>query len=552
MKRHYFILFAVCLMISVSSCNYLDTKIDTQITPEILNADYSKLANLGYAPYTYIRNGFYLMDNNIPAAMSDEAEQTASTSNVQLFNDGSWNAYNNPDNPYSYYYQGIRAANFFLENSANYKSQLAQNRDTLSDGGNQYHLDVADIGWMRGEAHILRAFFYYDLIKRYGGVPLVTKTLSLTDNLDLPRADYNTIVDFIVSEIDNYKDSLQVNWTAYAAGKDGRFTKGAALALKSRVLLYAASPLHNPNNDLSKWAAAAKAAHDVIALNKYSLSSNYQQLFLLSNSATDLEIIWSIRTGATNSMEKANYPIGTPGGNSGITPSQNLVSEYEYTATPNPANPYANRDPRLGYSIVTNNSTWNGRTIEIYPGGTDSRDNANTSRTGYYLKKFLDDNLYLIQNQTVIHNWVMFRYAEILLNYAEAMNEAYGPDQDNGYGLTARTAVNMVRNRTGVKMPAVVAANQSEMRDKIKHERMIELAFEDHRYWDLLRWKDAEVALNQPLIGIKADMNGTANFTYTAFNVENRVFVAPKMYYYPIPQTEINKSNGVLIQNQGW
>jgi hypothetical protein len=552
MRKKYLILFAAWSITGFSGCNYLDTKIDTQITPETLNSDYSKLQNLGYASYTYIRNGFYLIDNNIPAPMSDEAEQTAPSSGVQLFNQGSWNAYNNPDNPYSYYYQGIQAANFFLDYTVDYKNQLAQNRDTLSDNGHQYDLDVADIGWMRGEAHILRAFFYYDLIKRYGGVPLVTKTLSLTDSLNLPRTDYDTVVDFIVSEIDNYKDSLQVNWKTYDSDKDGRFTQGAALALKSRVLLYAASPLHNESNDLSKWAAAAQAAHDVIALNQYSLSTNYRQLFLGSNSTTDNEIIWSIRCGPTNSMEIENYPIGTPGGNSGVTPSQNLVADYEYPGTPDPGNPYKNRDPRLGFSIVTNNSTWNSRTIEIYSGGTDSWNNTNASKTGYYLKKFLDDNLYLTQNQTVVHNWVMFRYAEILLNYAEAMNEAYGPDLDNGYGMTARAAVNRVRSRTGIGLPPVVAANQSEMRDKIKHERKIELAFEDHRYWDLLRWKDAETVLNQPLRGIKASMNGANSFTYTEFNVENRVFIAPKMYYYPIPDAEIKKSNGVLVQNPGW
>jgi len=551
MKKQYLILFAVGLMAGFSACNYLDTKIDTQPTQETLDSNYALLSNLGYAPYTYIQNGFYLMDNNISAGMSDEAEQTAPTSNAQRFNDGSWDAYNNPDNPYGYYYEGIRAANYFLEYTVDYKNQLAQNRDTISDRSYQYNLDVADIGYMRGEAHILRAFFYYDLSKRYGGVPLVTKVLSLTDDADLPRAGYDSIVNFIVSEIDNYADSLQVNWKTYNSDQDGRFTKGAALALKSRVLLYAASPLHNETNDLSKWEAAAKAAHDVIALNQYTLSTNYQQLFLESASTNDNEIIWSIRCGPTNDMEKANYPIATPGGNSGVTPSQNLVAQYEYTGTPNPNNPYANRDPRLNYSVVANNSTWNSRTIQIWSGGTDSWQNTNASRTGYYLKKFLIDNLYLTQNEKRIHNWVMFRYAEILLNYAEAMNEAYGPDQDNGYGLTARAAVNQVRSRKGVAMPSVVASNQSDMRDAIKHERMIELAFEDHRYWDLLRWKDAETVLNEPLRGIKADNSG-GTVSYSEFNVENRVFIAPKMYYYPIPQVEINKSKGILIQNPGW
>jgi hypothetical protein len=251
-------------------------------------------------------------------------------------------------------------------------------------------------------------------------------------------------------------------------------------------------------------------------------------------------------------MEKMNYPIGTPGGKSGVTPSQNLASAYEYKGTPDPANPYTNRDPRLYYSIVTNNSVWNGRTIETWDGGHDAATLPNTSRTGYYLKKFLNNNLNLVQNGTKLRSWIIFRYGEIVLDYAEAMNEAYGPDNDNGYGLTARQAVDLIRSRPGVAMPLVVAGNQSEMRSKIKQERRIELAFEDHRYWDLLRWKDAGQVLNLPLTGIKAVKNPDNTFSYSEFVVENRKFIAPQMYVYPIPQTEISKSKGILIQNPGW
>jgi len=152
------------------------------------------------------------------------------------------------------------------------------------------------------------------------------------------------------------------------------------------------------------------------------------------------------------------------------------VSDYEYTGVPDPANPYANRDPRLGFTIVTNNSTWNARTINEAPGGTDDMKNANTSRTGYYLKKFINDGLNLVQGATVTHNWPVFRYGEVLLEYAEAMNEAYGPDNNNGYALTARQALNMVRARTTVAMPPVVAADQAAFRTAVKHERIIELA----------------------------------------------------------------------------
>jgi hypothetical protein len=550
-KRHYFLIFIIAMGLITACQQTLDTKVDTLLTNQDISSDYTTIWGFGDDAYTYLENGFSTVDNNLFAAVSDEAIQTASSSNALLFNQGSWNAYNNPDNVYDHYYQGIRAANYFLEYSMNYKSMLAQNRDTITDHQYQYNLDVKDISWLRNENRVLRAYFYFELAKRYGGVPLVTKVLSSTDNTDLPRASYDDIINFIVSEIDTVKDSLQTNWSTFDVSKDGRITKGAALALKSRALLYAASPLHNPLSDLTKWQQAATAAHDVIALNQYSLDNNYQNLFVGDYTNLSSEVIWSIRLGPTNTLEEQNYPIGTPGGNSGVTPSQNLVSAYEYNGTPDPNNPYLNIDPRMGYSIVRNGDDWNGRTIETYVGGIDGWNNSNASKTGYYLKKFLNSNLVLVQNQTVDRSWIVFRYAEILLNYAEAMNEAYGPDNDNGYGLSARQAVNQIRSRPGINMPPVIASDQATMRDRIKNERRVELAFEDHRYWDLLRWMDADSVLNQPIMGIKVTQNNST-FSYSEFSVENRVFIVPKMYYYPIPQTEISRSKGVLVQNPGW
>lgn len=552
MKKRIYILSMIVSIVSISSCqkDILNTKIDTELTPTNISSDYTQLWNFGYAPYTYLQNGFTALDNNLFAAATDNAIQTAPSSNAQLFNEGSWNAYNNPDNVWDNDYNGIHAVNFFLAFSENYKTFLALNRDTISDHQYQYSRDVQDIAWLRAEDHILRAYFYFDLSKRYGGVPLVTTVLP-PDSTNIPRVSYDDIITFIVSEIDAVKDSLQTNWSNYDVSRAGRITLGTALALKARVLLFAASPLHNTSDDITKWEKAAQAAHDVIALNQYSLDPNYQQLFVGDNTINSPETIWAIRLGSTNTLEQENYPIGTPGGHSGVTPSQNLVSAYEYMGPPDPNNPYVNRDPRLGYTVVTNNSQWNGRTIQIWPGGTDNENNINASRTGYYLKKFLNDNLNLTQNGMKLRSWIIFRYAGILLDYAEAMNEAYGPDNDNGWGLTARQAINEVRARPSVNMPPVQATNQNEMRSAIKHERRIELAFEGYRFWDLLRWKDAATTLNQPLLGIKVNnVNGT--FTYTADTIEKRVFIAPKMYYYPIPYTEISKSHGVLQQNPDW
>ena len=569
--KYYFL--AILLVSGITGCDYLDQQIYSSITRKNLESNYTYLAQLGYAPYTYLRHGFTVIDNNIMAAVTDEAEQTAPWSQAQFYNNGSWNAYFNPLDVYRNNYGGIRTAHFFLDYSDDYKNKLMVNRDTIASPSTGYWQDVENIEWLRAEANILIAWFYFDLIKRYGGVPLVEKALDIDDNTDLPRADFNRIVEYIVSKIDENKNQLYGNWKSRDVNRDGRFTLGAALALKSRILLYAASPLYNESADLKKWEDAAKAANDVIQLQKwvwtsggafgtttitddkaYVLAGNYRQLFQETASVTDDEIIWSIRLGQTPAMEQLNYPIGTPGGNSGVTPSHNLVSAYEYTGAPDPDDPYKNRDPRLSASIVVNNSSWNGRTIEIWQDGRDSWNNTNASRTGYYLKKFLVENLDITHGEQRARNWIVFRLAEILLNYAEAMNEAYGPDNDPlNYGMTAREAVNTVRGRTSVEMQPVdvAASDQTGMREKIKHERRIELAFEDHRYWDLRRWKDG-AELGKPLLGIRATKVGDDVFSYSVITVEERAFDTAKMYYFPVLDEEIRKSKGILTQNPGW
>ncbi len=544
----------MCVLVSwLISCNVLDTKEDIYNTDEQIKTNYQVLYDFGYAAYTRLQNRNQTIDGNLFAAVSDEAEYTHSPSSTQFFNEGSWNAVDNPDNTYAYNYEGIRAATYFLETYPNYAEFLKQNRNLITSNDlNEYQRDVKSIRWLRFENRVLRAYFYFELLKRYGGVPIVKDLLSADENTHLPRANVDEVVSYIVSEIDASKDSLVTHWGTdfQDVGLDGRITKGAALALKSRVLLYAASPLYNPTGDVAKWQAAASAANELLSLNLYALDNSYGELFVGDRSAKSSETIFAIRQGATNELEKRNYPIGTAGGGSGITPSHNLVSAYEYKGTPDANNPYANRDPRLGFSVATNNSQWNDRTIEIWEGGSDDYTIKNTSRTGYYLKKFLNENLNLVQDEKRLRSWIVFRLAEIYLNYAEAMNEAYGPDDSNGYGLTAREAINIVRSRTGVEMPPVTATSKDEFREKVKHERRIELAFEEHRYWDVRRWKDATNVLNAPLLGVRAVKNGT-NFTYDVKEVEKRVFTE-KMYFYPIPQSEIVKSKGIVTQNPGW
>lgn len=558
------------VLIGVTGCSksFLDTRLDTQPVQHNVDAAYSTIIQLANAPYAYLQqiNEFHALDGNLFAAVTDEAVQTNSVGNVYLFNNGNWNQFNNPDDRYNHYYSGIYAVNYFLEyldkNGGDYRALLAVNRDTITaDTKVNFLNDVKLMEWAIPEAHVLRAYFYFELIKRYGKAPLLTQTFPVNDKPAVTSASFDDVVDFIVSEIDTYKNRLQPNWkTSAFTNQDGRFTVGAALALKARVLLYAASPLHNQNNSTEKWEAAAAAANEALTFARRtdnaggnnSLDSDYRNYFLGNNTLHSNETILAIRYVAGNELERANYPIATAGGNSGITPSQNLVSAYELKGTEVAGNPYANRDPRLGFTIVTNGSFWNNRIIDQAPGGSDDMKRVNASKTGYYLKKFLNDNVDLVNNAVSPHNWPLFRFGELLLVYAEAMNEAYGPDNNNGYAMTAREALNAVRARPGVEMPAVIAAGQTDFRNALKHERRIELAFENHRYWDLVRWGDAATVQNQTVTGVEVTRNNTGGFIYTPKNVQNRVFISPKMNFYPFPQAEVNISNGVLVQNPGW
>jgi hypothetical protein len=425
------------------------------------------------------------------------------------------------------------------------------------------------------EARFLRAFYFFELIKRYGNVPLDTTVLTSEEANNISPASYDDIVKFIVRECDTAIAKLPKTYSTFVSAETGRVTKGAAMALKARTLLYAASPLHNPTNDLNKWIAAAKASKAIID----QLGATYTPLpaytlVVNSISSSAKELIFERRQAAARTFEAANTAVGFIGGNTGTCPSQNLVDAYEVkvnatTAVPfdwsNPvhaANPYApagtlGRDPRLAMTILYNGTIWKTpQTVQTWYGGLNGPPTANTTKTGYYLKKYMIEGISLnpVNPSTAIHYWVIFRYGEVLLNYAEAMNEAYGPEVagpaplDN---LTARAAVNIVRARTGVAMPAFpTGMTQSDFRDKLRNERRVELAFEDHRFWDIRRWKIGPSTITIRGVDVARISTGPDVFTYTPKTIETRIW-NDKMYLYPIPQTELflNKN---LVQNTGW
>jgi len=554
MKTRYIALAILAAALTVSCDKFLDTSLDLNSSGETVETNRGTIWSFANAFYSPIIYGYGVLDGNLFAAASDEAQQTAASSNALFFNKGMLNASVNP--MWTYYnncYEGIRAANFFLDYVADGKgvALLQLNRNLITDAAS-YARDLASLNWYIAEAHVARAYYYSELIKMYGGVPIVEQTQQQSGGALVERSSYDACVEYIVKEIDGWKDQLALNWDADNT-REGRFTLGAALAIKARTLLYAASPLHNPSNDRAKWVRAAEAANELISNTNlsYTLDSDYEALFRGGNSLGSKEAIYIVRRAANNTMETNNYPIATSGGKSGVCPTENLVSAYEWIGEPDPANPYANRDPRLAASIVTNGSTWNGRVIAQGAGETDDMARANASKTGYYLKKFLTDGLNLTQGQTAQHNWIAYRYAEVLLNYAEAVNEAWGPTTvPAGFPMSAAEALQQVRNRASVSLPAVPAGTVDSFRKAVKHERQVELAFEDHRYWDLLRWKDAMTVLNQPVQGVKVTRTGNT-YSYKVVYVADRTFAA-RNYYLPLMRSEIENAAGTLEQNPGY
>lgn len=560
----------VALLLASACTGYLERDIVTELTEEDVIYSYDFARSRVSAVYNVLRAGFNEVDGALLASAGDEAEHTLETSAVHRFNTGDWDAVNTPDDVWAHYYRGIRIANQFLAKSDHIDLDHLR-LDPNPAQQETYQALQEEITRWKHEVRFLRTFFFFELVKRYGGVPLVTTVYEVGDNPDpITRQPLADCLDFIVTECDVVAEALPA---VPASANLGRATKGAALALKARALLFAASDLYNdpswaagyahpelvslPAGDRSaRWAAAAAAAKAVIDLNEanYALHGDYQSLFRTFTSA---EIIFARRAGASNAFERATFPVGYDMGQSGTTPSQNLVDAYEVKIDENTAvafdwnnpehasNPYANRDPRLAMSVLYNFSWFKGRPVELWQGGLDGRPQERASRTGYYLLKYVDPNVNLLTGTTSVHTWIFMRLAEVYLNYAEALNE-YDPAHPD-----IKRYVDMVRSRSGVDMPPLPdGLSQADMRDRIRGERQVELAFEGHRLWDVRRWMIAPATLGGALYGVSVGKEGDETFSYQRVQVEQRAF-SPKMYFYPIPQQELLKVSG-LIQNPLW
>ncbi|WP_205943514.1 RagB/SusD family nutrient uptake outer membrane protein [Pedobacter polaris] len=521
-------------------------------------------------------------DGGILASGSDEAVNSNPNGGITILNNGTWGPVRTFDDVYSNMYAGIRKANTFIEKAPTSPFIVLDELLPANVAANQtYELQLARLV---GQAYFLKAFFEFELLKRYGSFVIVNKTLTVNDELDVPRNTFDECVAQISKDCEDAISRLPLSPSEWNAANRGRATGTAAMALKARLLLYAASPQYNPTNDVTKWQAAADAAKRIMDTGKHGIYTSYPNIWLWNTAgAFNTEVIFATSATATVAIEQNNAPVSYDAANGRTNPTQEMVDAYEMKTTGKPitdgtsgysANaPYVGRDPRFGFSVLYNSPSiqpavstnplyvltlFKTKPVETFVGGKDGLGlNVNATKTGYYMRKFLSESASWAGTTTTIRRpWIYFRYAEVLLNYAEALNEAQG----TAAMTQVLAAVNLVRARSGVAMPALqttnptgngyVAPNQIEIRKRIRNERRVELAFEEHRFFDVRRWKEGETTFNGPVSGMRIVPTSATTFTYTRFTVENRSFVA-RNYLYPISQNELNRATK-LGQNTGY
>lgn len=557
------ILFGLACMSLMVSCADLDYHEYTTYDKNYVFTDFDRTAGVVTDIYSFL-------DSDIPTDGSlcsacDESEYAWSWSSVFGYTDGRWS----PSNPYSRWdFAGIRRANFFLTEYVNADfSELKYDKD--------YEAEMKRFNRYPYEVRFLRAYFYFNLARAYGDVPLITKVLTEDEANQVTRTPVAEVFDFIVKECDAIleADQLPVRYSdlvgdaANGSSTDGgRVTKQAVMALKARTLLYWASPLFNKESNSDLWRQAAQANKDVIdfcTANGISLGK-YSEIWGTNNWQAG-EMIFVRRVGDMNWPETTNFPVGMENGNSGNCPTQTLIDAYEMQATGlawdepgsgyDQTDPYAGRDPRLAMTIAVNGDKWpdtNPNPLETYQGGRNGLPLAGATPTGYYLKKYLDKTIDISTSTgsgSTRHNWVTYRLGEFYLNYAEAVFNYLGSADatDGTFTMSAVDAVNVVRSRSDVNMPGFpTGLSNDEFTEKYRRERMVELAFEGHRFWDVRRWKDG--ASQRSIIEMQITKNGDR---YTYNRVPKSRYWDDKMYLFPIPDSEIRK-NPNLTQNPGW
>ncbi|UYQ95854.1 RagB/SusD family nutrient uptake outer membrane protein [Chitinophaga horti] len=557
MKKCIYLLGLV-ITVTALSCqkDFLQRDVGIQTDLEQVFKDPLQASRFGDFSYTFSINDYGRLSGykGMTSQFTDESISNNAQIEVATMNSGQLleGGASDVTGIYSQMYRGIRNANIMLK--------LMDTTPWTPEYNPTY---------IRGEQLYLRAYFYFELLRRFGGVVILTEALDFTEAAtDKARSTYEETLALILKDLEEAIPLLPLtnaDWPNPAA-QANRATGAAAMALKARVLLLDASPLKNPSNDLAKWEKAAAASKDIIDLGKYSLETNYANVLTMANS-TEYIRIWPRggRSFIGTYLSDFLIPTSMGGAQSNLSPVQNHVDLYEMkngkpitdpTSGYDPQNPYLNRDPRFYVNILYNNVTWQGRAIQTWQSepnaqgvvtyGTDHGTALNVTKTSYYLKRLWPEASRSGSTASALLNYVFYRYAEVLINYAEATNEASGPTTE------VYNAVNAIRKRAG--MPDLPEGlTQEEMRARIRNERAIEFAFEDMRWWDILRWKQGAAIVAQPMNAMKVIKNTNGTFSYSVMELPTyRKVFNDNMYLYPIPRAEMNKTSGALKQNPGW
>lgn len=556
----------VCSMILASCNDEMNYNEHTNYGKDYIELNFNNVSGLIADIYAKLDYDYGNLGGAMLASATDESEHASESNEIHDFYNGALSPTNAKSSVWNTSYTAIQSCNFFLKEYLGLTFPELQLND-------DYQQQMFRYNNYENEVRFLRAYFYFNLIRQYGDVPFFTDVISTNEVNSLSRTSYKEIIDFIAQECDAIVNRIPADYSnlgsmALPTSQDtGRATRLTVLALKARALLYAASPLFNTNNDSGLWQKAARANKAVLdSCSKYGITLKVYTDIWGTESWNNKEALFVRRIGNLNNLESRNFPAGVQGGNSGNCPTQTLVDAYQMKATGkfwdeagsgyDPTNPYEGRDPRFEMTIVKNGDTgwpfYNTLPIQTYFGGANGEPVANATPTGYYLKKLLDKNVDFSggRSTTTRHSWVTYRLGEFYLNYAEAVFNYLGSaDATNSeFTKSAREAVNEVRARTGVDMPPLNAGlSDDEFWKRYCNERMVELAFEGHRFWDVRRWREGEKLQSVTVMKITRNSDGT--YTYMR-NVKQRGW-KDKLYFFPIPQSEIMKNRN-LTQNPGY
>lgn len=570
-----------------NACELLEPKDDNHSTFDRVYREPAYAEGLLIRAFTYIPTNDYRWDE----VATDDAVSNDKLNTFTRIAKGEWSALNDPQSIWDNGNRAILYINQFISivNDVPWKTTNKEQNDLF-------------IRRLKGESYALRGLFKYFLLRNHGGfatsgellgTPIYNEFLNTAEDFSKPRATFAECVNSAYADLAEAINLLPMdygdvaNLAALPAGfseitdvsnyntvcgnfsrqrVSGRITK----AIQSRLALLAASPAFNSSNDQLLWQDAANYSGEVISdLGGIAGLDPNGHIFYLAAQVTDAnltsgdlkdikEILWRRPIYTDNVRERANFPPSLFGSGR-INPTQNLVDAFpmangypisdvtnsKYDAT----KPYTGRDPRLNRYVVFSGSSMKSTTILTGTGGGDNAVDAipTSTRTGYYLRKLLREevNANPAALSTQQHFQTHIRTTELYLNYAEAANEAWGPDGKGAFSFSAKEVIAAIRKRAGITQPDNYLASitgKEQMRTLIRNERRLELCFEGHRFWDVRRWKED---LTVPARGVKID--GT---TYTYFTVEERAYDNNYMHYGPIPNREVIKFN--FIQNKGW